>query len=84
MTVLLYPFFLSSVGKVLGDLFSPRRPLNPVRNTRKKPKRLNANVSSARIIVRVVRALNVPIRTTQQTTEYVNNDVSKCLLYYAL
>ncbi len=60
----------SSVGKVLGDVFSPRRPLNPVRNIRKKPKRLNANVLSAQILVRVVRALNVPIRTTQQSPGY--------------
>ncbi|XP_064382985.1 coiled-coil and C2 domain-containing protein 2A-like [Halichondria panicea] len=75
---------VSAMRKVVGDLFSPRRPLNPVRNTRRKPKRLNAHVSSAKILVRVVRALNVPIRTTQQSTGVLAHPLSSLAPHLSL
>lgn len=54
----------SALGSTLVELFSPRQPLKPVRRERRKPKPQNVHVTSANIIVRVVRAFNVPTRTT--------------------
>lgn len=45
------------------EVISPRRPLNPVRRTHGKPKPLNVHVTNAKIVIRVVRAFNIPTRT---------------------
>ena len=44
------------------ELFIPRRPLKPPRKERKKIKAQNLNTNVANIVVRVIRAFNVPIR----------------------
>lgn len=44
------------------ELFIPRRPLKPMRREKKKLKITNLTVSSADLVVRVVRAFNVPVR----------------------
>lgn len=44
------------------DLFVPRRPLKPARKDRKKVKTQNITTSNANIVIRVVRAFNVPVR----------------------
>ena len=42
------------------ELFVPRRPLKPTRRERKKLK--SQNLSGANILIRVIRAFNVPVR----------------------
>ena len=44
------------------DLLSPRRPLKPQRRARRVPKPHNVNVSSVNLVVRIVRAVDVPLR----------------------
>ena len=61
------PFPLSALKNTVVELFSPRRPLKPQRRGRRRLKPQNVHVSSADIVVRVVRAFNVPIRTLQDT-----------------
>lgn len=44
------------------DLLVPRRPLKPIRRERKKRNTHNIDISDANIVVRVIRAFNVPLR----------------------
>ncbi|XP_019860663.1 PREDICTED: uncharacterized protein LOC109588989 [Amphimedon queenslandica] len=53
---------ITTLGKTLLGFFAPRRPLKPVRTLRRKPKPQNVHVESCHIRVRVVRAVNVPVR----------------------
>ena len=52
----------SALKTTLVDLFVPRRPLKPARKERKKVKTQNITTSNANIVIRVVRAFNVPVR----------------------
>lgn len=56
----------STLGKTLLDFFSPRRPLKPKRKVRHRPKPQNVHVSTCDVTVRVVRAINVPIRGDEE------------------
>ena len=81
MISFVYLFFPSSALKsTLVELVSPRRPLKPVRRTRKKPKPQNVHVTSASIVVRVVRAFNVPTRSRQNagggSVSYTDKDTT--------
>lgn len=62
-----FSLFPSALKSTLIELFSPRQPLKPIRRERRKPKPQNVHVTSANIVVRVVRAFNVPTRTNSQT-----------------
>jgi coiled-coil and C2 domain-containing protein 2A len=53
---------ISSLRNTLVNLFSPHRPLRPKRIVRRKPKPLNVHVTSCHVTVRVVMAINVPLR----------------------
>ncbi len=50
------------------ELLVPRRPLRPVRREREKIKAQNANITSATITIRVIRAFNIPVRRKIQET----------------
>ena len=50
----------------LVELLVPRRPLKPIRKERKKIMAQNVNISSANIVIRVIRAFNVPVREILQ------------------
>ncbi len=52
----------SALKSTIVELFVPRRPLKPPRKERKKIKTQNLNSNLANIVVRVIRAFNVPIR----------------------
>ena len=57
---------ISSLKATLLGLLAPRRPLKPRRHVRKEVAHTSI-VSTANIVVRVVRAYNVPLRTTALT-----------------
>ena len=59
-----FPPPFSALKSTLVELLSPRQPLKPIRRERRKPKPQNVHVTSANIVVRVVRAFNVPTRNT--------------------
>lgn len=63
----------SAILNTVKEITAPRRPLNPARKARRKPKPLNVHVTSAKILIRVVRAFNIPTRTTGQTAGWVYN-----------
>ena len=44
------------------EFFSPRQPLKPKRKPRHKPKPQNVHVTQCHVTIRVVRAVNVPLR----------------------
>ena len=56
----------STLGKTLLEFFSPRRPLKPKRKVRHRPKPQNVHVSTCHVTVRVVRAINVPLRGDEE------------------
>ena len=66
----------SALKSTLVELVSPRQPLKPTRRERRKPKPQNVHVTSANIVVRVVRAFNVPTRSSPQT---VTGSVCACM-----
>lgn len=57
-------YILSALNSTLLELIAPRRPLKPRRRERKKITQ-NMNISGANIVVRVVRAFNVPVRSKE-------------------
>ena len=64
----------SALKNTVLELFAPRRPLKPKRKGQRKPKPQNVHVSKASIVVRVVRAYNVPTRMdTQPPNRYTEN-----------
>lgn len=46
----------------LLELFTPKRPLKPVRRERKRLKAQNLAITNVNVVVRVIRAFNIPIR----------------------
>ena len=54
----------SALKSTLVELFTPKRPLKPVRRERKRIKAQNLTLTDANITIRIVRAFNVPVRET--------------------
>lgn len=55
-------FSISALKRTLLELVSPRRPLKPQRTARRRPKPQNVHVSNVNLVVRVVRAVGVPLK----------------------
>ena len=69
--------YCSALQFTLFELFTPKRPLKPVRRERKKLKAQNLTITNVNVVVRVIRAFNIPLRddvisnlhVTQQSTQ---------------
>lgn len=66
--------YCSALKSTLFELFTPKRPLKPVRRERKKLKAQNLTISNVNVVVRVIRAFNIPVRdgearNTRQSTQ---------------
>ncbi|XP_031567301.1 coiled-coil and C2 domain-containing protein 2A-like [Actinia tenebrosa] len=59
---------IGTLGIRIGQLFAPRRPLRPVRKERKVVGAQNLTVTDVKVLVNVVRALDIPIRNEHQRT----------------
>ena len=64
--------FFSALKLTLAELFIPRRPLKPPRKERKALKSQSLKPDRATIVVRIVRAFNVPIRDDMLQQSYVD------------
>ena len=52
----------SALKSTVVEVFTPRRPLKPVRRERKKLEAKNLTLTNVNVIIRVIRAFNVPVR----------------------